>query len=243
MARYEYKVNKQHSSDLQIKAHELETHLFKPLNVLYEKHTLPQKEQATASLSYLNSRNLKDSNELASYIESINSNLKYSPFSSEEDFRVAIQDLGSLLGCNSSQPEAEASIKDGSPDNLWLSDTSSFVIEDKNQVTTSKISRGDIQQITGSSSWFEKTYSINYVPVLFHRSNIMNTDANTNLDIYVVNEEKLKKLKDSLHKLAQIIGQKPLSEWNSATLMQAFKDSDLLINDFRQNYCVKATKV
>lgn len=242
MARYEYKVNKQHSSDLQIKAHELETHLFKPLNVLYEKHTLPKKEQATASLNYLKSRNLKDSNELASYIESINSNLKYSSFSSEEDFREAIQDLGSLLGCNSSQPEAEAIIKDGSPDNLWLSDTNSFVIEDKNQVTTSKISRGDIQQITGSFSWFEKTYSINYVPVLFHRSNIMNTDANTNLEIYVVNEKKLKTLNYSLHKLAQIIGQKPLNEWNSSTLMQAFKDSDLLINDFRQNYCVKATK-
>lgn len=242
MARYEYKVNKQNSSDLQLKAHELETHLFKPLNVFYEKHTLPQKKQAAAFLNYLNSKKIQDSNELASYIESINSYLKYSPYSNEVNFRLAVQNLGNLLGCNSSQPEAEAIIKNGSPDNLWLSDTNAFVIEDKNQVTTPKICRKDIQQITGSSSWFKKTYNINFSSIIFHPSNIMETDANTDLDIYVVNSTKLKSLKGALDKLALTISQKPLNAWNTSELTQAFRDSGLLINDFRQKYCVKATK-
>lgn len=243
MARYAFKFDKQHSADLQLKAQRLETHLFKPGTVLYEKHALPKNEQAITFLNYLKTKKFKDSNELASYIESINNDLLYSQYLDEEDFRVAIQNLGILLGCNSSQPEAEATITNGSPDNLWLSTNNAFVIEDKNQVTTDTISRSDVQQITGSSSWFKTTYNIAFSPIIFHNSNIMATDANTDLDVYVVNAEKLNHLKENLDHLAKIIGQKPLNYWNSSTLTQAFKDSNLLIKEFRQEHCVKAKKL
>ncbi|MBS1005500.1 DEAD/DEAH box helicase [Levilactobacillus brevis] len=240
MARYVYKYSKQEAFDLQLKAHRMETHLFKTTNTLYEKHTLGKSEQGKACLTYIKSIGIKDSNELATYIESINNKLRYSPEADEQEFRLAIENLGSILGCDSSQPEAEAHFRNGSPDNLWIFKGSGLVIEDKNNAIDDKISRDDIQQIDGSSAWFSNTYKVPLLSIIFHRSNIMAPDANTVLDIDVVSAKKFQKLKSNISKLAQIINQLPFGDLTADRLMKAFKDTNLLIVNFKSQYCVKA---
>ena len=111
-------------------------------------------------------------------------------------FEELIWELGKILGFESSRPDKE---EHKGPDNLWLDDGTSFIIECKNEATTNLIPKKDIEQITTSASYFRKCFnSCNFRNIIIHNSLKMANDAYTEEEIYVLTKEGLDKLKKSV---------------------------------------------
>ncbi|MFT9267306.1 helicase C-terminal domain-containing protein [Oenococcus sp.] len=243
LASYAYKFNKQRAFDWQKKAHSTSPFLFKSPYGSYAKRSRKNGGEGINYYQYLQTVSFTSSNDVATHIRSINDDLVYANYADENNFRLGIQRLGQFLGFDSSQPESETALKEGGPDNLWLSEDAAIVIEDKNQRTEDKIYKDDIEQITTSSSWFTDSYQVrNFTPLLFHRSKLSAVDAHTNLNIRVVNDEKLSDLKLAVNNFADRISQKPLDHWTETTLQQVFQDTNLLQKTFIDTYTVPLKK-
>ena len=81
-----------------------------------------------------------------------------------------VQQLGSLLGFNSTRPDKEQ--RDGGPDNLWISGDRSFVIELKTEVDRNEhsIVKSEAEQLLSSLQWFENNYPslAPPIPIMVH---------------------------------------------------------------------------
>lgn len=239
LARYVYLSNKEQAFDLQKTAHEKIPYLFKSKYSSYSKKRATQNDEGTSFLSYIRANKFHDSNEVATRVKTISDNLIYANYANELEFRNSVQKLGEMMGFNSSQPEAETSFKNGSPDNLWLSNDVQILIEDKNREEQHTISRSDVEQITNSSTWFKQTYSSeNFFSVLFHQSKIFNSDAHSDYDIKIVTSEKLDCLKKAICDFSMKISQHPINYWNEEKLQELFSDCRLRRKDFIDKYTV-----
>lgn len=242
-ASFVYKFDKETAFDLQKKAHSENPYLFKSPTTSYYKRTIKKGTEGTNFYKYIVSSAFKNNNDLSTHIRAMNDDLIYANYADEEAFRKSVQNLGLFLGFDSSQPEAETSLKEGGPDNLWLSEEEALVIEDKNQRTSNNIFKGDIEQITTSSTWFKDKYvSSKFCPVLFHPVNTSSTDAHTTLDICVVTESKLEQLKQSINNFADAISQHTIDYWNAENLQKLFNDTKLTKKLFTSTYTVPLKK-
>ena len=90
-------------------------------------------------------------------VESILTNLVYSPTIDSNIFEKAVLEIGEFLGYDSSRPEKE--YNDG-PDNLWTTKEFSFVIECKSKSINDRYSRENAEQLMHSEAWYNDSFSV-----------------------------------------------------------------------------------
>src|SRR5699024_4201106 len=152
-------------------------------------------------------------------------------------FEASIEDLGTILGYESSRPEKE--YNDG-PDNLWTTNEITLLIECKNEATTDSFSRSNIEQLLHALEWYDDTYiSENEVfGLAFHKSNKLHDNAHASTDTFSVNSTMLDKLKDKVENFSLSITQKSPDDYTFNDIEGILKQNHLMGNQFIQSFTV-----
>ena len=115
-----------------------------------------------------------------------------------DPFEQAVADLGTHLGFTTQRPERD--VKRG-PDDLWAFGGQSYaVIECKNATVTGFIRKTDLDQLSGSLSWFREEYELpaSALPVMIHPSNKVHRSGAAPVGCRVITTETLPKLIDAV---------------------------------------------
>lgn len=223
------------SQNLQNLAFEKWDYAFKPETLGYQK-ALKAPDIIEASFKFITDHSDKYS--LSKFINDIISRLRYGNETSSEHFEKAIEDLGKLLGLQSTRPEK---IKDdGGPDNLWLSRDFQFVIECKNR-EINNINKGDVEQLLHSELWFTNNYGkmYNQKLILFHAKSEKEREVQFSDNMYIVSNEKLNKLKDKIEQLKQLLNVN-FDGLTKEQLQQYFFRTNLDITQIEHHFFTKA---
>lgn len=162
--------------------------------------------QADASVAFMASRFL-DANQLVLHANALADDLIWDEHRTDR-FEAAIRDLGKLLGFGSQRPDNE--YRDGGPDNLWAVGALHFyVIECKSGVKNDGrlISKDHCNQLLGSVSWFRRNYdgSCAYTPIIIEPVNKFQPEASPSPDMRIINDEKLKLLRDRIRSFGSTV--------------------------------------
>jgi hypothetical protein len=114
-------------------------------------------------------------------------------------FEEALFEIAKFIGFETQRPGREFG---RGPDNLWLcGNLTFFIIECKNECTTDKINKHDINQLNGSILWFEKEYDLtcNKIPIIIHPSIASEHAATPHPEIRVITVEKLDAFKSAIN--------------------------------------------
>ena len=152
-AEYMYFINPVRAQEILKSAYSSNNKILKPANGVSYKKLERQKNQQV--LSIMNETKDLANNEI---LIKVNANLDRLQFSKDThvQFESEIDNLGKLLGFTTQMPEKE--FNDGGPDNLWLGEDCFIIIECKNETTTNKISKTDIEQLLSSIIWFKNNF-------------------------------------------------------------------------------------
>jgi hypothetical protein len=115
-----------------------------------------------------------------------------------DPFEQAVADLGAHLGFTTQRPERD--VKRG-PDDLWAFGGQSYaVIECKNASGTDFIRKTDLDQLSGSLSWFRQEYELpaSALAVMIHPSNKVHSRGAAPVGCRVITAETLPKLRDAV---------------------------------------------
>jgi hypothetical protein len=115
-----------------------------------------------------------------------------------DPFEQAVADLGAHLGFTTQRPERD--VKRG-PDDLWAFGGQSYaVIECKNAAGTDFIRKTDLDQLSGSLSWFRQEYELpaSALAVMIHPSNKVHPRGAAPVGCRVITAETLPKLRDAV---------------------------------------------
>lgn len=153
--------------------------------------------QAGACRAFIEKR-FVDPNGLILFANALADDLRWDKAATDK-FEAAVRDLGHLVGFGSQRPDKE--YRDGGPDNLWAVGGLHFlVIECKSGVDNDGrlISKDHCNQLLGSVSWFKTTYdpTCTYTPIIIEPVNKFIAEASPSNDMRVVDDEKLKLLRD-----------------------------------------------
>lgn len=250
-----YDINKTKSNDLQIKAYEENELLLKPISPNKKKKTIKKDMQVERSLENINSYISKI--DLYNRIEKICLKLNY-PLENEslrenydnermkkesDEFENAVEELGEILGFLSSRPEKEKN--DGGSDNLWRTSSYSYIIECKNMVSNGKIDKKELGQISQSMNWYKNNTfdeSEKYCGIFFHPSNTLNKQASKVENVFVVNKDKLEKLKNKLQEMINEIVNNNKDELEIQEIKEILERYNFLGKKFKDNYTVELKK-
>lgn len=196
MANYIYIHNKLGANDLQIKAHECNSFLLKPVRgVVVNRRLLRDEGRERRILEYL--ANFVNKNQLLIELNSLKQNISFQ--SDYESFEHSFDEIAQFIGIESQRPEKKYG---NGPDLLWALPGKEFwIIEAKNEVQnppTRGVSKNEVGQVTNSIGWFIKEYESlysSYTPIIIHPANYLDNSATPNQDIYVMTEELLNELK------------------------------------------------
>lgn len=202
------------SREMQVKAYDLNNSLIKPISFVKGRKV----KKASNQISQFKERIslYEKGTDICIEIESIINNLIYSPMFDYKKFEEAVGMLGEFLGFHSSRPELDF---DDGPDNLWRTENFDLVIECKNN-SQNNISRAESNQMTNSINWYKEIYKEDkrLVPVMLHRSALLENNAHANGTFKVINAEKLDILKMNLGKLSVEMAGKSPNTWSNDEL-------------------------
>ncbi|HUY01451.1 MAG TPA: DEAD/DEAH box helicase family protein [Candidatus Deferrimicrobium sp.] len=196
MAMYQYHHDTSRSMDSQIKAFSLNDRLFRPERGLKYTKLAPLSKQRV-NILLENIKRFENFNNLSIYITNILDKLSFNVDSAV--FEEGIDELGKVLGFSTQRPDK--SIGRG-PDNLWhIVSHNYFIIECKNKVSDQRkyIFKDEIGQLSTSIAWFHNEYpQANGKPILIHPSTTLDEKAFIDVPFWVINQEKLNDLKDTI---------------------------------------------
>lgn len=201
------------ASDMQVKARSLSSKVLKPQVHKYSKLTKTRGKQAELIVQWL--KQFSNATDVVISIESIYSGLVYSPNMDSFTFEKSVSQIGAFLGFSSQMPEEDEG--DG-PDNLWRMENSvNLIIEAKNNRTSNKISRADVEQLLHSIEWHKDRYGVDqqYVPILMHKATNCMEDAHSSSDSRVMDSSLLNDLKTALSQLAKSLSGKSPHSWTA----------------------------
>lgn len=217
-----YNLNPQRATDLQTTAYEKQNSLIKPLTPVKSKVVKKIGNQITSFKE--NVWKYDRGTDICLAINSITASLIYSPDMYYKKFEKAMKDLGEFLGFNTSQPDNET---DDGPDNFWRGENKSFVIECKNN-SINNISRDEANQMFASIRWYQSKHQEqeNMIPIMMHRSSMLENNAHANGEFYVIDEARLSTLKENLLELSKKLSQKAPNSWVE-------RDLDILLTEYQ----------
>lgn len=209
-AEYLYLQDPASAHKLMQSAHEKNTSLLIPMDGIRNIRNIKMIDRIENILEYKNIKS-KDSNGYIIYVESVLDDLKFIAndvdYNAPKRFEKAIHELGKILGFDSCRPEKEYG--DGGPDNLWFVDNNmAFVIECKSGAISKEISKDDCAQLLSSSQWFTNKYcstdrSIDYVPILIHKSYTFANDASPSGNMVIIGEKEMNNIRDAIKKFTK----------------------------------------
>lgn len=231
-----YKIDKNISNDLIIKARSYSSNIFEPfLTSNYLKKQLKAENQYSKALQYLNSfSTLNDainaSNEILMF-------LRYDPLNESDNFEEAVKNLGKLLGYNSFRPEKEW--YEGC-DNLWVMDDNlCLIIEAKSEkLEKNLISKSNISQLLHSISWFDNKYlnNITYYGVTMQYSRKKEDDVEINNNLRVIDYESLEKLKQNITKYITFLSKNKINAIDEEKIRAEFLTYNFNSSSFIRTY-------
>ena len=155
-------------------------------------------DQAEAAAAYMSERYASGSDLLIA----VNAVLDALAFDTDpaavDPFEQAVADLGMHLGFTTQRPERD--VKRG-PDDLWAFGGHFYaVIECKSAAVTDFIRKTDLDQLSGSLSWFREEYELpaSAVPVIIHPSNKVHRSGAAPAGCRVITKDTLPKLRDAV---------------------------------------------
>lgn len=201
LAKCMWHVQRTEFEKIQGKAHDNNNYLLMPNDAPYKKTGFIQ----TSSLEQV-IRSMQSFEEYFEYkiaVESILSNLIIGV--SANKFERAIQELGELLGFDSTRPDKQ--YKCG-PDNLWhYSNNHYLLIECKSEKMQNsvEITKDEIGQMSNHIAWFKDNYGKNEVVkfVFIHPVSNISKLADIDSEIYALTNEGLDKLKTNVRSFVQ----------------------------------------
>ncbi|TKI53620.1 DEAD/DEAH box helicase [Lysinibacillus mangiferihumi] len=235
-AKYENFVNQVAAQETLMSAKKLNSHLLHPVNgIVYRKMQFDSIPQVN-KLCKFNIDTYKDTNDYLLGFNALIDKLHFEDFSANV-FEQAIKDLGEHLGFISQRPENE--FRKG-PDNLWASiNNNCFVIECKNEATSTTICKDYCNQLNGSIVWFEEMYpAINtFTPIMIHPNVKFDYAASPDSRIRIINKDKLELLRNRLRDFASQVAQSNYDVSTVAGLLKSFKlESNLIIQEYTVNH-------
>lgn len=237
-ARYENFVNPISAQQTLLSAKKDNSNLLHPVNgIVYQKMQFDNMSQVNKLCSF-NLQSFKDTNEYILSFNAIIDKLHFVDYSANV-FEQAIKELGEYLGFMSQRPEND--FRKG-PDNLWAGmDNNCFVIECKNEATSSTICKDYCNQLNGSIVWFEANYpAINtFTPIMIHPNTKFEYAASPDPRIRIINKEKLELLRSKLREFASLVAQANYNHNDVAGFLKLLK---LEPEAFIEEYTVVYTK-
>ncbi len=190
-------INPAQAQELQLAALSLNPRLLKPIaGATYNKLSAPPAGQVLAAMAFM--QRFLEGNDLIIWVNGLLDDLEWGEEGSNR-FEAAMLDLGGFLGFGSQRPEDTAG---RGPDNLWaLGDLKYLVIECKSgAVLADKISKGDTNQLNGSTLWFWEKYdqTCTMTPIMVHPKTNFEHAATPHPDLRIVNRPGLHNLRDAL---------------------------------------------
>ncbi|GIO38842.1 DEAD/DEAH box helicase [Paenibacillus antibioticophila] len=227
-------VNPVGAADMQVKARSLFSKVLKPQHHTYSKLTKVKGKQADLLVKWL--KQFSNGTDVIIAIETLYSDLIYSPDVDSFAFEKSVHKIGEFLGFTSQMPEEDEG--DG-PDNLWrLENGVNLIIEAKNNSTNDRVSRSEIEQLLHSIQWHNDKYGSEqqYIPIMMHKGSKSFENAHPSEDSRVMSESLLKQFKDALSKLAKALSQKSPQEWTVAEVQGLLASYGLLYNQIIDKY-------
>jgi len=194
-AIYQYEINKSTAMDIQIRAFESNSKVFRPISgIRYSKLSHVGTNRARKIQDFIISKENP-----TAVILHINRVLENAVFGMPSDlFEEAIDEIGIFLGFNVQRPDK--TYGEG-PDNLWqVGDKHFWLIECKNEVATDRgISQDEATQLSGSISWFKSNYpDSKCTPIIIHPSKKFMSGASVIEPAYAIDVESLDRLKSGV---------------------------------------------
>ncbi len=171
------------------------------------------------------------------YIQELKAKLSYNV--SHSIIEQALCDFAPLLGAQGSRPEKEF---DDGPDDLWLWDDISLVIEVKNENKNS-LHKKDAGQLLVSLEWFKRTFSgrNDPLPITVAKVSVSDNKAHYPPETRVITPKKMAKLLNKIEKFYRMLVDQPLLGSNARSLAQLQQRFSLLPEQFVGNYTEKIT--
>ena len=229
-AAYHYHLDLLEAQDKQIKAHDLNPKLLKPLEgVNYRKVQRKNTGQSYSVLSW--AKSFTEPNASVNEANRVFENLSFGI--NANDFEKALNDLAFIIGFQSQQPDAKPV---HGPDVLWqMADGHYLIIEAKNQVNLDRetIYKSEAEQLSHHVTWFEQTYSgESYTPVLIHPSVTLAPDAYLPKGTRVVQADCLQQIVESVRKFVVMLATKRSDQWSAPDIQDQLATYALRPTDF-----------
>jgi hypothetical protein len=237
LAEHVHHLDRVKAQEIQLAAVQYNPAMLRPIEgIAYRKLDVPKASQAATAVDYM--KRFLEKNDLIMWVNALAESLAWGEENSAK-FENAMQELGSLLGFGSQQPEKESG---RGADNLWaLGGLQFLVIECKSGAVKAKtINKHDCNQLNGSMTWFGKQYdaSCKATPVMVHPKIAPEHAATLHADTRIVTEECLSRLLDAVRKYSVAIGQK--NGYADANVVSAqLNHFGLCDNDLVARYTVK----
>ncbi len=232
-------LDKSQAQETLLSAHKFNTGLLMPIQGIQYTKSIKKIEQSNAIKKYIDSIT-DDCNDFIIHVDTILANLIFGP--DTEEFEQAMQNLGLLLGFQSTRPEKET--KRLGPDNLWaIGNQTYLLIECKSKADNSTLSRDYCNQLGGSVRWFSDEYGkdCKCIPILIHVSTVIDESATAVENMRVINEKKLEILKEQVKNFATALTQN--ENWHN---IDKIKELLLIYKlrgvDLRNEYSVPVVK-
>jgi hypothetical protein len=191
-----HSINPVEAQKIMRSAHDLNRQLIRPLaGIEYQRLPPLSGEQAGACLKYVTQR-FPRSNDLVIAANAIADDLVFRQ-DSYKRFQRAVRDAAFILGFDAQLPESEFG---AGPDVLWaVGGQRYFVIECKNESTTSTVNKKDCNQLAGSVNWFSARYDTTcaMTPVLIHPSALFEHAASPPAGTRVMTSENLPRFREA----------------------------------------------
>ena len=177
-------------------AYEKNHSVLTPIEGIQYTKSINNVDQAKAICDYA-SRIALSPNEYVVHVKAVLAKLEFTQ--DTDGFEQAMEELGSLLGFESTRPDKET--RGAGPDNLWaIGKNEYFVIECKSGATATTISKEYCNQLGGSVRWFESEYGAGYIcrPIMVHQFAKIHKLATPVKDMRVITPACTQKLKKQI---------------------------------------------
>ena len=201
LAKCMWHIQKSEYEKIQNKAHDNNNYLLMPINAPYKKTGFVHVSSIEQIINKIQSFDSFFDYKIA--VDSILSNIVIGV--SANKFEKAVQDLGSLLGFESTRPDKQ--YKTG-PDNLWqYSNNHYLLIECKSEKmqNATEITKDEIGQMSNHIAWFKDNYGKNepVKNIFIHPVSTISKLADIDSDIFALTSEGLDKLKTNVRGFVQ----------------------------------------
>lgn len=242
LAKCMWHIQKTEYEKIQNKAHSNNNYLLMPINTPYKKTGFIHVTSIEQII-----RKIQSFDEYFDYritVESLLSNLIIGV--SANKFEKAVQDLGSLLGFESTRPDKQ--YKTG-PDNLWQYSNNHFLLfecKSEKMQSSTEITKDEIGQMSNHIAWFKENYGKDEIVkyIFIHPVSSISKLADIDADIYAITSDGLDKLKKNIRGFVQEFERTDFQSISKDQVVDALKVHKLDISSLESNtYLKKCSKL